>query len=274
MKNTENKNAVKLVIETHLPGEKNDVRISGLTLLSRRGILEQVYWHPHIFDCSVAVTAIDDERNRIEVYHPRIAAHRNLTGEGMLRIFNGAIIVDAAVYRTGTIRAPKTMKLESASVSDGSNTVFIEPDMYRNFWRLAKTVFMRAIETEQFDYFDCVKAAKDMYCTHGEPICQEEEEVILKICEYMRHQYWENLYRKQSNDSVKVKETMDTKRKEHFRKEFGELDAVAEDGIYAVPPPDDLFMGVDALAALKRSRELGRPLTEDERAEFEQRGDE
>lgn len=274
MKNAENKNAVKLVIETHLPGEKNDVRISGLTLLSKRGILEQVYWHPHIFDCSVAVTAIDDERNRIEVYHPSIAAHRNLTGEGMLRIFNGAIIVDAAVYRTGTIRAPKTMKLESVSVSDGSKTVFIEPDMYRNFWRLSKTVFIRAIETEQFDYFDCVKAAKDMYCTHGEPTCREEEEVILKICEYMRHQYWENLYRKQSNDSAKVKETMDTKLKVHIHKELSKLDAVAEDEIFAVPPPDDIFMGVDALAALKRSRELGRPLTEDERAEFEQRGDE
>lgn len=267
------KNTIKLTIETRLPGEKNDVRISGLTLLSRHKILEQVFWSPYLMDCTVTITAIDDERSRIAVTNPRIVAHRNLTDEGVLKILSGAIVVDAAIYRTGTIKAPKALKLDVVEVTNGNKTVRIEPDMCRSFWRSAKTVFMKAIETDRFDFLDCVRAAKDAYLTDGEPTCPDEEEVILKVCKYMRYQYWQNLYRKQES-SIFINRKMDDETREIVRQRINGLDSAAEDGIYAVPSPSDMFTSVDMAAALKYLRKIGRALTEDEMAAFERQDEE
>lgn len=58
---------ITLTIETYLPGEANDVRLSGLTLLTKQRMLEIVHWNPLLENCVVTVETIDTERNRIMV---------------------------------------------------------------------------------------------------------------------------------------------------------------------------------------------------------------
>lgn len=80
------------------------------------------------------------------------------------------------------------------------------------------------------------------------------------------------LYRKKERNQVETAGESGTEGRNYPDRMHVETKELSESGLLAIAMPNDLFMDVDMVAAVKRAKELGRPLTEDERAEFEKRG--
>lgn len=217
---------VTVTIETRLSGEKNDIRVAGLTLLRLDGKMEQVYWNPFPGGGDITITELDDEQNRITVINPRLVGHRNVTDDVILKAFDEAYVLDATIYRTSTMKTAENVKFDVVEATDGDRIMSIDWSVHRSFWRSAKTAAMRAIEGElddkYFDYLKVIEIAKDVYAKSlpTPPPFEHEDGAVGEICLYMFERYYLPFYKSVVNDEPldqKVFQGLDIETREALR---------------------------------------------------------